>query len=214
MGVLERRAREKEALRSKILEAATSLFVEQGYENVSIRKIADRIEYSPATIYLYFKDKAELITAICEDAFGEMLEQIGAAKDGASDPVQSLRLGLRCYIQFGLSHPNHYLIIFATQAYDGTDATCKPNGLAMQTFDLLRDSIRSCIQVGAIPPSDVETAAQATWMTVHGVTMLGIAAGNQSCDNFPWLDRTHLIESALDVIIAGLRNCTLPPPVR
>ena len=57
MGVLERRAREKEALRARILDAATSCFVEEGYENVSIRKIAERIEYSPATIYLYLRTK-------------------------------------------------------------------------------------------------------------------------------------------------------------
>src|SRR5690242_6125241 len=116
MGVLERRAREKEVLRAKILEAATSLFVTEGYENVSIRRIAEKIEYSPATIYLYFKDKAELIQAICEEAFGEMLERIGQAGGSATDPIEGLRAGLRAYIDFGITHPSHYVIVFGSSA--------------------------------------------------------------------------------------------------
>ena len=57
MGVQERRAREKENIREEILDAARTLFVKEGYENVSIRKIAAKIEYAPGTIYLYFEDK-------------------------------------------------------------------------------------------------------------------------------------------------------------
>ena len=57
MGVKERRAREKEQLRRQIIAAARELFVNEGYENVSMRKIADKIEYSPTMIYLYFKTR-------------------------------------------------------------------------------------------------------------------------------------------------------------
>src|ERR1051325_3817396 len=112
MGVLERRAREKEALRTRILDATSKLIVEEGLGNLSIRRIAERIEYSPATIYLYFKDKAELIAAICEEAFGEMLETIGQACESTPDPVEGLRRGLRAYVDFGIRHPSHYLIVF------------------------------------------------------------------------------------------------------
>jgi AcrR family transcriptional regulator len=215
MGVVERRAREKEALRTRILEAATALFVEEGYENVSIRKIADRIEYSPATIYLYFKDKADLITAICEEAFGEMLEAIGAASKSSKDPLESLRKGIRAYVDFGIAHPSHYLIVFGMRAPDGVDIGCEqPLGIAMQTFDLLRDGIQACIMAGAIPPSDVETAAQATWMSMHGVTSLAIHSRSGQCTGFPWLDLDHLVDAALDLMIVGLRNCTLTAQVR
>ena len=64
MGVKERREREKESLRQDILDVAREMFATEGYESVSMRKIADKIEYSPTTIYLYFKDKNELFYAL------------------------------------------------------------------------------------------------------------------------------------------------------
>ena len=70
MGVHERRAREKKELRQEILDAARDLFLREGYENVSMRKIAEKIEYSPTTIYLYFQDKADLLDCICEETLG------------------------------------------------------------------------------------------------------------------------------------------------
>jgi len=69
MGSKQRREREKEALRQDILDAARELFVEEGYDNVSMRRVAEKIEYSPTTIYLYFEDKASLLYAICEETF-------------------------------------------------------------------------------------------------------------------------------------------------
>jgi AcrR family transcriptional regulator len=216
MGVLERRAREKEALRTKILDAASSLIVEEGYENLSIRRIAERIEYSPATIYLYFKDKAQLVAAICEEAFAEMLETIGKARESTADALEGLRRGLRAYIDFGIHHPSHYLIVFGMPGPGQQQNTiCEgPTDLGMQTFDLLRQGIQACIDGGAIPPSDIETASRVTWMTIHGITSMTIMELAEKCPDFPSLDREQLIESALDIVIAGLRNCTLRSAVR
>jgi AcrR family transcriptional regulator len=67
MGVQERRARQKEGVREEILDAARTLFVKEGYEHVSMRKIAEKVEYAPGTIYLYFRDKAEILDRICEE---------------------------------------------------------------------------------------------------------------------------------------------------
>ena len=72
MGVKERKARQKKFLRQEILDAASELFVKDGYENVSMRRIADKIEYSPTTIYLYFKDKAELLEQVCQETFARL----------------------------------------------------------------------------------------------------------------------------------------------
>ena len=72
MGTKERRAREKEQLRRQILVAARELFVNEGYESVSMRKkFANKIEYSPTTIYLYFKDKADLLDSVCKETLPE-----------------------------------------------------------------------------------------------------------------------------------------------
>jgi len=216
MGVVERRAREKEALKAKIIEAASLLLVEEGFESVSIRRIADQIEYSPATIYLYFKDKAELIDAICEELFGQMLEALTDAGAGESDPLKRLRIGMRRYIEFGMSHPNHYLAVFGqpSRSQEETAEGHEAHRLGMEAFEILRQSLRECINHGAMPACDVETTSQAAWMCLHGVTSLMITTYGGPFPVYPEMsdaDRNHLIDSALDLIIAGMRNCALSP---
>src|SRR5215471_4890744 len=112
MSVQVRRAREKDNIREDILDAARALFVKQGYEHVSIRKIAEKIEYAPGTIYLYFRDKAEILERLCDETFSKLMQRMRAIHDDHSDPLDGLRRGLRTYIQFGLDNPNHYIVTF------------------------------------------------------------------------------------------------------
>ena len=78
MGIAERRERQKNALRADILAAARDLFVEQGYESVSMRKIAGRIDHSPTAIYLHFKDKSDLLRSICDETFLKLSDSLEA----------------------------------------------------------------------------------------------------------------------------------------
>src|SRR5712691_5405342 len=98
MGVQERRARQKESIREEILDAARTLFVKEGYESVSIRKIADKVEYAPGTIYLYFRDKADILDRICEETFGKLIVRLQAIEHDSAAPLDKLRRGLRTYI--------------------------------------------------------------------------------------------------------------------
>jgi len=107
MGVQERRARQKASIREEILDAARTLFVKEGYEHVSMRKIAEKIEYAPGTIYLYFRDKAEIMERLCDETFSKLLRKMQALNNDPSNPLESLRRGLRTYIQFGIDNPNH-----------------------------------------------------------------------------------------------------------
>ncbi len=106
MGIRERRAREKEDLKQEILDAARDLFIRDGYESVSMRKIADRIEYSPTTIYLYFRDKSELFDCLSEQAFGKLLEKLqsigGQESNGPMDRLRKRTLRL-CGVRTGKS---------------------------------------------------------------------------------------------------------------
>ena len=86
MGIKERKAREKEQLRRQILSAARELFVNEGYENVSMRKIANKIEYSPTTIYLHFKDKADLLDSVCKETLLNLLNTLERLKRDNTDP--------------------------------------------------------------------------------------------------------------------------------
>jgi len=107
VGINERRAREKEVLRRSILNAASELILEEGYQSLSIRKLAEWIEYSRSTIYLYFQDKADILSTICQEAFAALSEKLDHIHAEEPDPRTALRQGLHCYMEWGLTHPNH-----------------------------------------------------------------------------------------------------------
>jgi AcrR family transcriptional regulator len=104
-GPKQRREREKEALRQVILDAARELFVKEGYENVSMRRIADKIEYSPTTIYLYFEDKASLLFAVCEETFAKLAKRMQSISRQKTDPIGSLKRGCRAYVRAQVPQP-------------------------------------------------------------------------------------------------------------
>src|SRR5512139_3094020 len=104
MGITERREREKEEIRKKILDAARELFASEGYERVTMRKVADAIEYSPTTIYHHFEDKDDLVRALCHEDFGRLLEAMQLLPAPA-DPLEALRQLGQAYVAFALRHP-------------------------------------------------------------------------------------------------------------
>src|SRR5262245_29504188 len=146
MGLIERKAREKEELRQQILDAARELFVREGYENVSMRKIADKIEYSPATIYTYFQDKDEILDSLCEETFLHLHEhKLAAFRQMEGDALEALKKGMETYIRFGLDHPDHYIVTFMLKAApyqsQGRAETRKARA-GFQCFDDMRNLVR------------------------------------------------------------------------
>ena len=113
MGVKERREREKSETRDKSLDAARELFVTEGYEGVSMRRVAEKIEYSPTAIYVHFADKNELFRELCHQDYARLAEVFqGSAVP--LDPVERLKQIGRTYIEFGMRYPNHYKFMFMT----------------------------------------------------------------------------------------------------
>jgi AcrR family transcriptional regulator len=200
MGIKQRRAREKEGLREEILEAARTLFVKDGYESVSIRKIADKVEYAPGTIYLYFHDKAEIMTKICEETFAKLLARMEAIKVDTSPPLDKLRRGLRTYIQFGLDNPNHYLLTFV-QAKMNAQAVPVFQTTGMQAFACMRQCVNECVQTGELVSDDADELAQTLWAGVHGLTSVLI-----TCSGFPFVERTRLIDRMVHTLVEGVRR--------
>lgn len=201
MGVRERREREREELRRVILDAARELFVTEGYQNVSMRKIADRIEYSPTTIYLYFKDKHELLHHICEEAFAELAADLEAILAHETDPLVALEKGLRAYVDFGLRHQSSYILIFLTplDPAEHPDDYEFEDSLGAKAFNFLRVGVLACVQAGLFRPVDVEIASQTLWASVHGVTSLLITDAH-----FPFVDRDTLVAAVIENSIRGL----------
>jgi AcrR family transcriptional regulator len=203
MGVKERRARQKKYLRQEILDAASELFVRNGYENVSMRRIADKIEYSPTTIYIYFKDKAELLDQVCRETFTRLVQRLSKIMEQPGDPLERLKRGLLAYVEFGLENPHQYRTTFMMPIPDDFDPQKfhEKDSPGMQAFSFLIRGITECIQAGKIPAMNVELAGQVLWAGIHGITSLLITD-----PMFPWVGREKVIHSTVDTLVAGLRG--------
>ncbi|SPE35292.1 Transcriptional regulator, TetR family [Candidatus Sulfopaludibacter sp. SbA6] len=199
MGVTERRRREKVALRQEILDAARELFAKEGYESVSMRRIAEKIEYSPTTIYLYFQDKRELIEEICNQTFALLSKKLEKVAAGRGDPLEKLKAGLLAYVDFGTKHPDQYRLTFMTpyEPSEGKDIT---TGQGWQTFQHLVKAVTLCVEAGRFRETDAMAVSQALWTVVHGLTSVHITHGQ--C--FPWVDRNRLVNLAIDSTVGGL----------
>jgi AcrR family transcriptional regulator len=207
MGVSERRAREKEALRQSILDAASQLVVEQGHQSLSIRKIAEKIEYAPSTIYLYFQDKYEILASICVEVFDRLSAKLLELQETEPDTLTMLKKGLRCYIEFGLANPSYYMVTFQTPWPDPPPdhpvaETRSPDEAGVRTFGYLCQAIQKGIDEGIFRNENAHMLGQATWLSIHGLTSGIIWMGQDP--HFPWVDRDVLIEGQLDLLIRGL----------
>jgi AcrR family transcriptional regulator len=206
LSTTDRRQRHRASLRREILDAASQLFVEEGYDRLTMRRLAERIEYSPTTIYLYFKDKNELLQAVCEETFSQLAGKLEHLQKTAGTPLGRLREGLRTYISFGLAHPNQYLVTFMSHS-PGVDGGAFGDSAGSRAFDTLRQNVRACAESGDIRTPDVELSAQALWAAVHGLTSLLITQRG-----FPFTVRAALVDHTVDTMTAGLKAPAAAPP--
>lgn len=172
MGISERKEREKTEMKQLIMSAALKMFLEDGYAKTSIRNIADAIEYSPGTIYLYYKDKDELLYEVQGLAYGELLT---AFKKNATstNPVEKLVQIGKTYVNFGLDNPELYDLMFIIRAPMNVDETIhKDNG--DQTFDFLTDCLKECISQNLLRLKDVNMGALQVWSMSHGMVSLNL----------------------------------------
>jgi len=132
MNIETRRKRQREELRAAILDAAREIFLIDGVENFSMRKLAARIGCSPGTIYLYFENKSDILRSLVDEGLDRLLAALDRAHDSLN-PIQSLRNKLRAYIDFGRELPNHYHFAFIMHRVH-TGGTIRPHA----SFDVLR----------------------------------------------------------------------------
>lgn len=206
MGVKERIEREKLETREKIIEAARELFVEKGYEGVSMRQIANKIEYTPTTIYGHFQDKEQLFLEICHQDFAKLAASfLKVAK--IADPIERLRKIGQAYVEFGLENPNHYRTMFMTQRPPVPEEMNRLMGKGNpeeDAYEFLRGIVTEAMQAGAFREElkDVDLIAQTVWAGVHGVISLQIAKCN---DNWvPWRSLKRRSELMIESQLNGL----------
>lgn len=182
----QRRERQKEAMRGVILQAAGQEFLEFGYEGFSLRRVAERIGYSATTIYLYFKDKDELLLATVQDGFREFDSTLLAAAQTTLEPLEKIVALGQAYVEFGLSHPALYRLMFmqpqdfhllprllgsGTPAEELQAPPSTPHHRVVSQ-ELLVSAVQKAMEAGHIPHQDPVNLADALWAGAHGVVAL------------------------------------------
>ena len=203
----------KALLRQEIIDAAREILAREGYEQLSMRRVAERIEYSPTAIYLHFEDKGDLVFQVCEDTFGRIVSELGPLEAEFKDPLVRLREGMRRYVAFGLRHPQHYLATFVAvpleQRPEEAARYNNPESNGMRALGILRAGVMSCMDARKFKKADPDVTTRALWAAMHGVTSLLI-----QMPNFSWGDQRAVVDSVVDSAIEGLRSRPVRRTVR
>jgi AcrR family transcriptional regulator len=202
----DRREREKLAIRTKILDAARELFAERGYDAVTMRTIAERIEYTPTAIYYHFKDKDALIRELCDADYGALAEEFHKIATIANAKERLRAMGM-AYARFAFEHPNHYRLMFMTTHPPDMVPTDKRGEPDQDAYAALLWTVGQAAAAGQLSPkyaADVELTAQVIWAAVHGIIALQIAKGND-----PWVEWRPIeqrVDAMLDLLIRGITS--------
>jgi len=178
MGSVDRRTRERETTRERIIDTAREMFARDGYDAVTMRAIAQRIEYTPPAIYHHFRDKDDLIQEICRRDFGALaggFTRLASVKD----PVERLRRIGHTYVDFALDHPNHYRVMFMTPLPKSAKVGIDHKNPDQDAYAFLLKTVEEALRAGRFRPEhrDAALLAQLLWASVHGVASLHIAKG-------------------------------------
>jgi AcrR family transcriptional regulator len=173
MGVAERKERHKEELKKDILTAAKELYLENGFEATSIRNIAEKIEYSPATVYLYYKDKDEIMHALHQEGF-KMLIEYFIPISNIPNPFERLKALGQAYIRFSIDHAEMYKLIFVMKEPMDHVENCPDEewNEGEGAFDMLHNTVKQCQEAGYFAGLDSQGLSFMIWSTMHGLCTL------------------------------------------
>ncbi|MEQ1938270.1 TetR/AcrR family transcriptional regulator [Mesorhizobium sp. CN5-321] len=200
----ERRDRQKAELRARLVAAAHELVQEEGYDGLTIRKLAKRVGYAPMSVYSYFADKQDILLALAEDAFATLARRIESQP--SDDPVEALRVVMREYAAFGLGNPNEYRTVFMTEK------TRPPEGKTFEEMEAdnpamkaLIDRVEACIAAGKLKGAPY-AIANMLWAVGHGTISLLI-----TFPFHPFGDPQAFVQRMCDLALAGLTAQDVAP---
>ncbi len=191
--------------REEILEVATRLFVEEGYEATTIRRVASALGLCSTALYVYFPDKDAILREICARTFTELTQNCGAVRDGEGDPVSKLERATCEYIRFGLRHPHAYLLTFndphlpAPAEGDPKSSAGTDDDPGERAFASFQSLVRDVVQTGVAREGDVVGLTQCLWAGMHGLVSLLVLR-----PHFAWIEREALIRRHVDLLLRGL----------
>ena len=168
--------RRRHKIRARILSAAEHVFAREGAEGLSIRKLAENIDYSPAAIYKYFKSKDELVDELKETFFELILENVHRIADQSTPFAARARDCVATYVRVATEKPHHYAAAFAGEATSEGPVENEP-GFELSkkgaAFNVLRGMIQEGVEIGAFRSEiDPSLAAKSIWASMHGLAMM------------------------------------------
>ncbi|HYC05073.1 MAG TPA: TetR/AcrR family transcriptional regulator [Azospirillaceae bacterium] len=204
--------------REQILRIARELFIAEGFERASMRRIAERAGITPTAIYDHFADKEALMAAIGEEFFDGLIEALSTVPDATPDPLDRLKMLLEGYVRYGLARPREYRLVFMTPLEglgritghrlprDGTPPECLGGTMkGAISFAVLEGEIGMLMERGVLRPGDKEAVADVVWMMGHGLVSLLITH-----PGFEWTPLDTVIRTSIDTLLHGI-VADLPP---
>ena len=205
MGIKERQERDREAVRRAILDAARELFVAEGFQNVSIRKIAERIEYSPAAIYGYFPSKDDIFFALAEEGFRLLGDPASVRDDPAlkdAPPIERVRASFWRLYEFSREQPQYFALMFVERSVPRISREYERFAFAREGKQQILEQLEACIAAGDLPSTVDPMIAMRALM----VGVLGVALVNLSERLLPGENADLLAADILNLTLAGLRS--------
>jgi AcrR family transcriptional regulator len=206
MGIKERHERDRQAVRRAILDAARELFVIEGFRNVSIRKIAERIEYSPAAIYGYFTSKDDIFFELAEEGFRLLGDPDRVAAEQSElarmAPLDRLRAIFWHLYQFSRQHPQYFALMFVDRSVPRITREYERFGFVREMKQHLVEHIQSCVDAGVLPPTVKPMVA----MRLLSVGIVGVATMHLSERLGPTENPDQLARDVINVVLAGLET--------
>ena len=199
MGIKERQDRERQAVRQAILEAARDLFVTEGYRHVSIRKIAERIEYSPAAIYSYFPSKDDIFFALAEEGFARLDVKVRDTEI-TGDALADVRRCWWAYYEFSKEHREFFELMFVDRSVPQITEQWSGMALVHEMLAFAAARIQRCIDERIFAPVDAMVAMHLMWAALTGPAVIG-----SGCRLAPGEDPDALARDVLELAIAGLK---------
>jgi AcrR family transcriptional regulator len=186
----QRRLQQRSDVRRAILGAAEAILAEDGYEQFSMRRLAERCGYTAPTIYHHFGDKLGLVEAVLESRFRDLLRLIRRVPH-ASDPLETIRARGRAFVRFGLRNPTHYRVLTAQRG-----ASPRPLAAAEEVRGLLEQPWRQLIEQGRLAEPHLDLAQQSFFALLHGIISL-----RSSRPDMEW--SPLLAEASVDALLRG-----------
>ncbi|MBA1334924.1 MAG: Transcriptional regulator, AcrR family [Firmicutes bacterium] len=200
----ERQLRKQEEVRNTILDAARDIIAKDGIRGLSIRKITNAIDYSPAIIYHYFKDKNEIVETLVREGYERILASIGSVKRNENEPEKEIREAFTRYIAAALESPEYYRAVMLNDdpaVLKRTRLLEKGISERSQTLQMLCSSIQRGVNQGRFTPCDIELTAQILWTSTFGLIIKLMVEKDISRDQV-----NRLIDHQFTVLFNGIMS--------